>query len=235
MRQFLSPRFWLALAALAGLALVLTLVFRDGSSTADVGPSSAGPVTHRIDLVAPIAEVDTAAGFAVEDGVTLADMTLGLDPARTMLVTAGTRGEIDCPEFPQAGRCTVVADLLGDAVLWFAIVPGPPGATITLPAVAHLLDGGWVELSNGWQLRRASTVERSCADDTTSLSEFIRTFGDQATSSFNLESQRIVRVTCPAGGVSATTTTTVPGDSVPGETVPSGGEGDDTVPVTPTT
>ena len=94
----------------------------------------------------------------------------------------------------------VAADLLGDAVLWFSIVPGGPDATIELPAVAELVSGGWVRLSNDWVLRHAPKVERSCSADTTSLTDFINTFGDRARSTFDYETQRIVKVTCPKDG-----------------------------------
>jgi hypothetical protein len=214
-RQFFSPRFWLSLAALAGLFLVLSAVFGD-SETPVITPAQADASSDRtIDLVSWIYVATPAPGFAIVDGVTTADLALQLDATRTMVVKAGTPGEIECPEFGVPAQCTVAADLLGDAVLWFGVVPGVPGSAVTLPAVVEMIDGGWVRLANDWIVRRASSVERSCAEDTSSLSDFIRTYGDRATSTFNFESQKVVKVTCPREG----TDTTLPLDSIPGSTV----------------
>ena len=60
----------------------------------------------------------------------------------------------------------------------------------------ELLDDGHVVLANGWELRHAYKVERRCAEDTQSLRLFIARFGEYATTTFDLESQRVVRVTC---------------------------------------
>ena len=101
----------------------------------------------------------------------------------------------------------MAADLLGDAVLWFSIIEGEPSSTLTLPAVSEILDDGWVLLENGWEVRHADVVDRLCDDESASLTEFIRTYGGSATSTFNVEQQQIVRVTCPK--VTPTTSTTV--------------------------
>ncbi len=199
MRQFLSPRFWLSLGALAGLLVLLVVVF--GRDTPSSGAQSPGVPTadepRHLDLVSWVYLATPAPGFALDQGVTTSDLSLQLDGTRTMVIKAGTPGEIDCPTLTQAAQCTVAVDLLGDAVLWFALVPGAPGPAISLPAVTQVLDSPWVQLANGWAVRRANVVERSCAEDTTSLGDFIRTYGDAATSTFNFEQQEIVKVTCP--------------------------------------
>lgn len=212
MRQFFSPRFWLTLLALGGLVLVLTTVF-DGKSTPGIAPVQAEADPERtIDLVSWIYVATPQEGFGFQGGATTRDLALQLDATRTMVVKAGTPGEITCPTFDVPGTCTVAADLLGDAVLWFSIVPGPPGATVVLPAVVEMIDGGFVRLANDWIVRRASTVERSCVEDTSSLSDFIRTYGENATSTFNFETQKIVKVSCPREGTDTT-------DPVPSSTV----------------
>jgi len=90
------------------------------------------------------------------------------------------------------------------------------------------MDGPWVRLANDWVVRRADRVERSCPADTSSLTDFIRAYGDSATATFNFESQRVVRVTCPGDGV----VDTVPTDSGPATSVIIGTETDDTGAVT---
>lgn len=229
MRQFLSPRFWLSIGALVGLFLALVLIFGRSSPPTGVQASSDDEPTEprHLDLVQWVFLANPADGFALDEGVTTADLSLQLDGTRTMMIKAGTPGEISCPTLTEPASCTVAADLLGDAVLWFSLIPGKPGATIVLPAVTETLDGGWVRLANGWGVRRAGVVERSCAEDTSSLGDFVRTYGESATATFNFEQQQVVKVTCPREG--ATTTTTGPpatGSTVPGSVI-IGGEGDD--------
>lgn len=236
MRQFLSLRFWLALGALAGLALLLVVLFQRASPPAGaegvVGESS---VERHIDLVSWIYQAYPQPGFEVRDGVATADLSLQLDGTRTMVIKAGTPGELNCPALEKAAQCTVAADLLGDAVLWFGIVPGKPGSTVVLPAVMEMVDSPWVRLSNGWVVRRAERVERACPADTSSLTDFIRTYGDAATSTFNFETQKVVRVTCPGDGV----VDTVPPSTGPATSIIVVTETDDTgdtdTPATPAT
>ncbi len=206
MRQFFSPRFWLALLALGGLALLLTSVLGDSTGATGADPAQPESVTlHQIDLVSWVYGISPAPGFELHEGVTTEDMALQLDATRTMLIKAGTPGEITCSDLTALAHCTVAADLLGDAVLWFSIVPGTPGATVQLPGVVALLDGGRVQLANDWIVRRASLVERSCVEDTTSLTDFIKTYGTTASSTFNFDSQKIVKVTCPRAPVATPT------------------------------
>ena len=196
MRQFLSLRFWLTLACLAGLLLVLFVVFAGDDEPAD-GDAAPTNSTHRIDLVQWVFAVAPADGFEMVDGVATTDLAIVIDASRTMVVKAGTPGEIDCPRLTSVAQCTVAADLLGDAVLWFSIVRGPPSGVIHLPGVVDILDDGWVLLANDWIVRHAEKVERKCDEETSSLTSFIATFGDDATSTYSFESQQIISVTCP--------------------------------------
>ncbi|HQZ34570.1 MAG TPA: hypothetical protein PK020_09090 [Ilumatobacteraceae bacterium] len=210
MRQFFTFRFWLTIAALCGLALAVTAFAKSRESDADPLAADVGTATpeRTIDVVAWVYAVQPPPGFAIVDGRANKDMTLIVDGTRTMIITAGTPGEMDCPRYAELAQCTVAADLLGDGVLWFSIIKGVPGPTVELPAVAELLDGGWVRLENGWVVQHAPKVERSCAEDTASLNDFIDLFGATAKSTFNFEQQQIVKVTCP--GQSSTTTTFAP-------------------------
>ena len=197
----------IALVVLAAGVAWLTSSSDDGVSSAvpdSVLPTRAEP--RRIDLVQFVTAVQAPGGVGMTNGTLDADVALLLDPTRTMVIKAGTPGEMACPLWEQPGQCTVAVRLLGEAVLWFALVPGPPGVTIKLPGVVEVLDDNMVQLANGWLLRRVSVVERSCDDDTTSLTNFVQTFGDTATATFNFEQQKVVKVTCPR--VRATTTTT---------------------------
>jgi len=203
--QFISGRFWLTIGALLGLTLVVAL-FTGQFSSGDESSSSdqiviAGDTSPPIDFVAPIASAASAPGFSVTDGVTTADIALTFDTTRTMVVQAGTPASWECPDATQPGACMVAADLMGDAVLWFAVIPslGPSTTTDTvkLPAVVELLPNGWVRLANGWVVHHASVVDRFCEAETTSFADFIDQFGAAATSTFDLVTNEIVKVTCP--------------------------------------
>ena len=208
MRQFFTLRYWLTLLALLGLAVGVAAFANSRDSGSDDGEVVGAADSERtIDVVAWVYAVQPPPGFAMVGGRANMDLPLIIDGTRTMIVKVGTPGEIDCPRLTELAQCTVAADLLGDGVLWFSIVPGIPGPTVELPAVAELLDGGWVRLANGWVVQHAPTVDRNCPEDTASLTEFIERFGDQATSTFNFESQQIVKVTCPdLDGIVTTTT-----------------------------
>ena len=58
----------------------------------------------------------------------------------------------------------VVADLLGEAVVWFALVPMSASPTsVQLPSI-DTIDEGVATLVNGWQLRYAPVLDRRCTD-----------------------------------------------------------------------
>jgi hypothetical protein len=210
-RQFFTLRFWMTLLALAGLAMAAMALTRSREDTVESSDGEVGATEERtIDLVAWVYAVQPPPGFEMVNGRTNKDMALIIDGTRTMIIKAGTPGEVNCPRLTELAQCTVAADLLGDGVLWFAIIPGVPGATVELPAVTELLDGGWVRLSNDWIVQHAPKVERNCPEDTASLTDFIGLFGDGAASIFNFEQQQIVRVNCPDVPDETTTTSSVP-------------------------
>jgi len=211
-RQLFTLRFWLTLLALlALLGVARWIAVANSDHTADV--SVGEPAGRSVDFIALVQTAQLPPGFAMVGGRATGDIYLTIDATRTMLVKAGTPGEIDCPRITEPAQCIVAADLLGDGVLWFSIIPGTPGAVVVLPAVVELLPGGWVRLANDWVVQHATKVERSCVDETTSLSNFIETYGENATSTYNVEQQRIVRVTCPRPSPATTTTTVVATDT----------------------
>lgn len=214
MRQIFTFRFLLTLFALLALLGVVKAVASSNSHN-KAAVAVGEPAGRSVDFIALVQTAQLSPSFAMVDGRANTDLFLTIDGTRTMLVKAGTPGEIECPRLAEPSQCIVAADLLGDAVLWFSLAPGTPGAVVPLPAVVELLPGGWVRLANDWVVQHAVKVERSCADDTSSLTSFIETYGDTATSSYNVEQQRIVRVTCPrtASGTTSTTSTLATGES----------------------
>jgi hypothetical protein len=209
MRQFISPRFWLAIAALVGLTYGLWYVLvRKDDSVAVIGqPAPAALTEHRVNLVLPVYGIQADPGFAMVDGATNVDMQLALDATRTMVVKAGTPGLITCSKLAEINQCIVAADLLGDAVVWFSLIPNPQRATLLLPGITEVRSDNWVLLENGWEVARNEDVERNC--DATGLGDFVRQFGGSlSTSTFSFEQQEITKVTCLEQPENATTTST---------------------------
>lgn len=195
MRQLFNWRFVAALAALGALALLAQAIVADDSSIATVIEPEV--VERQIDLLAPIESATQAGGFAVlETGATTGFMELRLDAERALQIVPGTLGEIDCDELDTPNRCAVFADMLGDAVVWFVILPQAPRATVELPPVIDLVDGQAV-FENGWRIPYASVIERDCAgEDIPTFSDFLRRFGPDSVTVVDLESREVTSVRC---------------------------------------
>ncbi|MEY2580756.1 MAG: hypothetical protein QOE09_605 [Ilumatobacteraceae bacterium] len=209
MRQFVSFRFWLSIAALLGLTYGLWYVLvRKDTSVAVIGqPAHAAVTEHRIDLLLPVYGIQAESGFAMVAGEANSEMRLALDATRTMVVKAGTPGEITCAKLAEINQCVVAADLLGEAVVWFSLIPNPQRANLVLPGVKEVRKNNWVLLSNGWEVARNDVVERNC--DSAGLDDFVRQFGGNlSTSTFSFEQQQIVKVTCLQQPENSTTTST---------------------------
>jgi hypothetical protein len=193
MRQIFTVRFFAAVGALLGLLVLLTTLFRGDDSGAEVAEHE--PMLRRIDLVALVfstTPVDLAIG---DDGLTTGTAELVLDQERTMRIVPGTLGEVNCTALGEVAKCAVIADLLGDAVVWFAIVPLASSQTVALPAIVSL-DDGYATLTNGWQLPYAQELERRCARDFASFTEFREELGDRFTSIYRLTDGKITDVVC---------------------------------------
>ena len=209
MRQFVSLRFWISIAALIGLTYGLWYVLmRQDDSVAVLGhPQEAAASEHRINLLLPVYGIQAEPGFAMVDGAANGEMRLALDATRTMVVKPGTPGEITCAKLAEINQCIVAADLLGDAVVWFALIPNPQRSNLLLPGVTEVRKENLVLLSNGWEVARNEVVERNC--DAAGLDDFVHQFGGNlSTSTFSFEQQEIIKVTCLEEPESSTTTST---------------------------
>ena len=74
-------------------------------------------------------------------------------------VFPGTPGEITCADLDRP--CALLAQTLGDTIVWFALVPMGPNFRFDLPAI-EALDGGYANLVNGWQVPYAPVIDRRC-------------------------------------------------------------------------
>jgi hypothetical protein len=221
MRQFVSFRFWLTIVVLLGLTFGLWYVLvRKDTSVAVIGePAHLAVTQHRINLLQPVYSINADPGFALVNGTAGSDMQLALDATRTMVVKAGTPGEITCSKLAEINQCIVAADLLGDAVVWFSLIPNPQKARLVLPGITAVHKNNWVLLANGWEVARAVTVERNC--DASSLADFVHQYGGSlSTSTFSFEQQEIIKVTCLEQPESTTTTTPTTTTLVPQVVIP---------------
>jgi hypothetical protein len=196
-RQLLNWRFVATVAALAGLALLTRAVLLGGDELAAVVDSD--PIERRIDLIEPIFAAEGSEGFALRrDGTTTGFLDVILPGPRFARISPGTLGEITCETLDQINTCALFADMLGDAVVWFAIVPQAPRATAEVPAIVELRDGEAV-LENGWRLPFARVIERQCVgEEILSFSDFLRRFGPDSVSIVDLTARQVTAVRCAA-------------------------------------
>ncbi len=220
MRELLSWRLLAALVALAGLAFLAKSIFADDDKLqAVIAPE---PIERTIDLIAPVSAVLPSDDFTIgEDGLTTGYVDLVLPNDRTMRVAPGTPGESTCTNFVDLDQCGVLADVLGDAVVWFALVPQAARQTAELPPIIDL-DEGYAVFDNGWRIAYAQVIERDCGDiDIPSFGDFLRRFGPNSVTILDLNRQQVTAVRCGAEVVP---------DSVPPTSAPDGGVPETTVP-----
>jgi hypothetical protein len=194
-RQFLSPRYWATLFAL--FVLVLTLYLALGRS----GPSEtvAGLDVRRIDLIAGTSTVRSDSVWSVVNGRAVGDATAVLDDGRVLAITDGTLGVSTCL-FPEAlNACVMLADTLGDGIVWFALVPAPEAGSreLELPAIDELLDGvTHARLVNGWEVPLLDKVKRRCDEETPSLTSFVQRFAGAHRTIVDLDRAQVSAVVC---------------------------------------
>lgn len=196
MRQVLTWRFVAAVVALAGLAVVVNVAFNRGDAIAEItGPLE--PVERRPTLISLVLRAQGEGFTITETGQASTDLVLELPPDdRIVRIFQGTPGEVSCPDLTAFGQCAVLAELLGDTVSWFAIVPMAPSFRFELPPIVEL-DGGLAHLANGWAVPYAPIIDRSrCDANVESFGEFLRTVGSAHLSLFDLGEGEIVAVTC---------------------------------------
>jgi hypothetical protein len=194
-REILSVRFFAAVGAVVGLFFLLSTVFA-AREVIDGGDGGDGrPAIHRIDLVELVfSSTDPAFGFD-DAGLAAVDTELVFDASRRLRVVTGTPGEDHCGTLDRLASCAVVADLLGEGIVWFALVPAGTNRTVELPAI-DVLEDGWATLVNGWQLPFAPVLDRRCDDEYASYRELREALGDDFTSIYGLEERRLVAVEC---------------------------------------
>ena len=198
----MSRRILAVLLAVLVAAIVLFAI-RDSSSEISVTQT-----LRKIDLVASVNSINVDSGWSQENGITRSGaMRMSLDDLRVLTVQEGTLAADygstpTCTDFAKPNACVLLADMLGDAVVWFALVPSDALAGrefLTLPGLVDMqANGDEGILRNGWVVKLATPVKRECGDSvTSSLRDFITRFPDQLSKSIvNLTSDNVVSVKC---------------------------------------
>ena len=200
MRHFLSARF----AAAVGIPIVVAFLIYAVLMNSGSSSQSASKVVHFVNYTASVNIVQAESGWSVVQGTSRSTARLALDDARTVFIAEGTPGEITCTDFSNPNACVLIAELLGDAVVWFALTPATSETLLTrlaLPPVVDMMNGGdFAVLDNGWVIPLATPTKRSCSTPTVSLREFINKFASNMKVSLNLSTDQIDVVTCTSEG-----------------------------------
>ena len=198
----MSRRILVGLLA-AILAAIVVLATRGTSSNISVTQT-----LHKIDLVAGVNSINVDSAWSQEGNFTTGGaMRVSLDDLRTVTVLSGTMTDDyssfpACTDFVTPNACVLLADMLGDAVIWFALVPSDEIAgreLLTLPGLVDMqANGGEGILRSGWVVKLATPVKRECGDTaTSSLRDFITRFPDQLSKTIvNLTTDTVVSVKC---------------------------------------
>ena len=193
-------------AIIAALVIALAAVGVLASLTRG-GSVASGPVQHRIDLVANVTNINFDTGCSMQGTTTSGFARFVLDDLRVLIVAPGTNvADHDiapvCTDLATPKACVLLADMLGEAIVWFALVPAGTSApleTLELPGIVDMqANGDEGVFSNGWVMTLATPTKRICKDnDTSSLRDFITRYpGTAARSIVDLTTDRIVRVEC---------------------------------------
>ncbi|MEL0283518.1 MAG: hypothetical protein VW964_03040 [Ilumatobacter sp.] len=195
MREIFSIRFFAAVGAVILSFLVVSAIVGGAEPVAEEG-ADADTQPRRVDLVERVERFeDEGAVFSVVDGAAASSTVLILDERRSARIVAGTPGEDRCPIGRRIGACALVADLLGESVVWFRLEPVEPGGVVEFgPIVA--LDDEVATLADGLQLPYAPVLTRRCDTEFESFSAFRRELGEDFVSRYTLSQRRLTDVIC---------------------------------------
>ena len=202
MRQLLAWRTWAALAAVIVATVVTAIVVLGGGES----PSTDRP-RRNVDTTASVMAWEGADAWTTADGGSLGTATLLLDDGRRVTITDGTPGEASCTDRSTPAACILLADTLGPAVVWFALVPAddPQSRVLTLPTLVDMVDDGdRGVLANEWIVPLTNGVVRTCAGEETTrtLRQFIERYATRGIRTIlDVDRDEVVEVVCvPVAG-----------------------------------
>jgi hypothetical protein len=195
MREIFSLRFFAAIGAVIASFLIASAVVGGGAEVVSEEEVTA-ELIRRVDLVERVERFqDDGASFAVQDGVAVNGTVLVLDERRSARIVPGTPGEDRCPIGRRIGACALIADLLGEAVIWFRLEPVEPGGVVDFGPIVSL-DDDVATLADGLQLPYAPVLARRCDTEFDSFSAFRRELGESFVSRYTLSERRLTDVIC---------------------------------------
>ena len=195
MREIFSLRFFAAIGAVIASFLIASAVVGGGTEVVSEEEVTA-QLIRRIDLVERVERFqDDGASFAVQDGVAVNGTVLVLDERRSARIVPGTPGDDRCPIGRRIGACALIADLLGEAVVWFRLEPVAPGGVVDFGPIVSL-DDDVATLADGLQLPYAPVLARRCDTEFESFSAFRRELGESFVSRYTLAERRLTDVIC---------------------------------------
>ena len=195
MRQFATWRFWASIATL----VVVTLVLRGCLGSDDDSTAVDGVTSRRVDLISLTATIRSDAPWFVSGGAMVGDATVVLANGRVIRLTDGTLGESSCLYPDVTNACVLLADTLGDGVVWFALMAAPPSASneLELPPIVELLEGvTFARLDNGWEIPLLDRVVRRCETESPNLTAFVQRFADRHVTIVDLDRAEVSAVRC---------------------------------------
>ena len=196
MRQILTRRFVLALGLPVVLATAWWFVALRGGSNASISKAP----SHVISYTASVVTIQADANWAVKNGFTTGSARLAMDDGRTLFLAEATPADIACTDRATPNACVLLAEMLGDAPVWFALTPAKgddPSTRLDLPPIVDMLkNGDEAVLANGWVVPLATPTKRVCDTVTSSLRDFIDRFDKKMQVSLNLVTDEIDTVRC---------------------------------------
>jgi hypothetical protein len=195
MRQFATWRFWATIATLVVVTLVLRGCLGSEADSTDVDVVT----SRRVDLISLTATIRSDAPWFVSGGAMVGDATVVLANGRVIRLTDGTIGESSCLYPDVTNACVLLADTLGDGVVWFALLPAPPSASneLELPPIVELLEGvTFARLDNGWEIPLLDRVVRRCETESPNLTAFVQRFADRHATIVDLDRAQVSAVRC---------------------------------------
>jgi hypothetical protein len=201
-RQLFNIRLWAALGILSITAILIVFVACDDCFGRN-GDSAAisADVEKNIETVAIAKSFSQSEGWRIENGRTVGEASVLLDDARQVFIAADTPSENLCADLTIGSSCVFLANMFGDSVMWFALIDmngEKPTRVLELPSLVDMLDSGSRGvLENGWIVRLANGVKRTCGEDTGTLREFINNYSpDKSVTKLNLITDEVDEVLC---------------------------------------
>lgn len=202
MRRLFNIRLWAALGVLSITALLIVFVACDDCFGRNVDSAAiSADVEKNIETVAIATSFTQSEGWRIENGRTVGEASVLLDDARQVFIAADTPSENLCSNLTIGSSCVFLANMFGDSVMWFALIDingEKPTRVLELPSLVDMLDSGSRGvLENGWIVRLANGVKRTCGEDTGTLREFINNYSpDKSVTKLNLITDEVDEVLC---------------------------------------